>query len=991
MHTPYRILGPLQLGDGASPRGQLARFIGVLLLQPNQLVPTTELATWALGDERWDDAPQVQVLAARTRRLLNERNLPGRLDSVPGGYRLTVSERDLDAGCFRSGWEAAGRFRNRDWQKFGEQIEAALSLLEGDTLAGCGLDDHPASIALDELRQSATEDRFVSALITGNPGQVPALLEASRRSPERERLTIVAMVTLMLAGRRHEALALSHRHRLERLEATGLPPTAALEATELAVLRHDISPILRDLLGIDEVSAQAAMKNWALDLRRVTVDGVPVYATSFVGRSSLAALVADGLEQPGLLSLTGPGGVGKTRLICEVLQRHATERLIRFVDISSLGHDVDSEIVARHVAQRCEINVESQQSALEALAREFRTRPTLLVLDSCEVATTGVAGVVEALIEACPSVTVAATSRAALTVPREREYSVPPLDVSSDAMELYRHRAIDAGRPTSDDATSVALRTLCARLDGLPLAIELAAARSRTLSPKEVLEHLEDGIDLLKVERDPASHRHGSIEATIDWSYRLLDPTTQVVLRSISAAAGELAIDDLIAIAAPNSLLRSSVLEAINTLVDASLLRARHLRDGTRYRLFDTVRDFATRKAATLDELHQSRTRHAHHFATVLEHLHPELRGPGEPAAVRRLDDIWVEVRAAVSHALQTADLALAVRLIAGLGFEAVFRERGEVVGWAHEALQKDGIVEQDGADELFGTAALADWGYGHFDRGLQRAELAVQLHHERGTVISPDVAAALPLHISLRGDLERSINVLHAHAQEAADDHVPFAETHQRICEAMGLGYAGQSEQADRLMTEAEQHAARLGCRLLQAIAAFTKAIIVLDRRPDEAVGHARRTLELAEPIRATWFTSAANNYLAAALARSEDLDSASEQLRASLARQQSGGTTQSLANTIRNTIVVLERTGRPELAAPFIGWLDITRPAIPGTPGMRQHPLDLAQRLHSQMGAAGFEIARSAGTTYSTHEVIIAALRALAPDRPNPESKIL
>jgi hypothetical protein len=194
-----------------------------------------------------------------------------------------------------------------------------------------------------------------------------------------------------------------------------------------------------------------------------------------------------------------------------------------------------------------------------------------------------------------------------------------------------------------------------------------------------------------------------------------------------------------------------------------------------------------------------------------------------------------------------------------------------------------------------------------------------------------------------------------------------------------MTLGFAGSSEAYSRLAA-AEDLAVRLGCPLLQAIAAFTRAIVVLDHRPDEAVAHAHRCLALADSVGATWFLSAANNYLVAALARGAAPQSTVAHLRAALERQHKGGTVQSAANTVRNTIVVLDRLGRAERAAPLIGWLDVNRPSIPGSPGMRSHPSELRDRLRDDLGHAQFEALHATGANFTLMEVIGTALRELS-----------
>ncbi|MGD9753928.1 MAG: BTAD domain-containing putative transcriptional regulator [Acidimicrobiia bacterium] len=980
----FRVLGPLRVGDGAVPGGQFSRFLGALLLEPGRVLAAERLARWALGTERSDDLTQLQVLAARVRRLWRERQLPGGLTSGPGTYRLDIDPLLVDAGRFRSQCAAAEERHADQPAQAASELEHALALWRGEVLSGAGLDEHPVAVALQEQHDTAVERRFLARFASGQPPPTPELLEACRRRPERERRVSIAMIALALEGRRHEALALYHRTRVERLERTGLEPSPALQAVELAVLRHELDAVIREVLHVEPSAISPGATHRPPNEDRADVR-LPRFETSFVGRGALLQEVEAAMGDGGIVTLVGPGGAGKTRLVCELLSR--TPQPVHFAELASLPIDADASTVARHVARRCGVRIEAHQPPIDALVVGLGEHPAVLVLDSCELVLDACRTVIDAVSRRCPLLTVVATSRAALRLPAERTVAVGPLPIDSEAVELYRHRCIDAGARPDPDAAE-AERALCARLDGLPLAIELAAARARSLGPVELATASLIGL------HHPATApviepRHASVSATIAWSYRLLDPTLQSMLRRMSAVAGELRLDDLVALLATDGLTAAATADLIGGLVDVSLAVVRSERGVRRYRLLDTVRAFAADEADAHGELTGFRRHHAERLAEVLHELRPALRGPGEPVAVARLDELWAEVRAAVETALTQQDATLTVRLLAGLGFEAVFRERGELVGWLDRAVGLDGIEAVDGADELLGTAALADWGYGRFDPGLARAEAAVRLHRQRSTTITPDVAAALPLHLSMRGDLTATVACLRDHVRTADDQTVPYAATHLTICEAMGLGFAGRSDEADRVLVDAERRAAALGCRLLQAIAAFTAAIVVLDRRPAEAVGHTERCLAIAEQVGATWFRSAANNYRVAALIRSGSMDRAIELLDAGLVRLRRGGTTQSIANSIRNAVAALDATGRPEPAMPFIGWLQVVPAAIPGTPGMRAHPIELAERLQSELGAAAFETARAAGATFSTDDVIDAARAALATvDRRSTEA---
>lgn len=990
--TAYGILGPLSVASVPQSRGQQARVLGVLLLERGSMVTASTLAMWALGTGRTSDTAQVHVLVARLRRVMRENSLPGALTSVSSGYRFDVHDDEVDAGRFEHLAREAEHVWNHDLAGARRLVDEALALWRGDVLAGLGLAEHPAADRLEERRLASLELGFVADLGLGRRDSLPDMLDAARRLPQRERLAVIAMTGLFLAGRQTEALALYQRTR-QYLAGRGIEPGFALHQAESAVFRHDVDDVLHGTLGISRSTARLT-PSWATGR---TVAGVgrhethpasiPRFVNSFVGRDDLVSRVSAASTEPGLLTLVGPGGVGKTRLVCEAIGRwHAgLDRPVWFCEVAALdgGTEVaaDDDGLDRLVARVVGIRLEPGRPVRDAVVENLAGRRGTLVLDSCETQVAPAAELTSRLLASCPSLTILTTSRLPLGVAGEEVTPVPPLETEGEATELYCHRAIDADPGfvlEADDTEAIA--RLCVRLDNLPLAIELAAARSRTAGPHELLAYLDDLTPAHLQQSEPfaGAARHRSLESTIDWSYRLLTEEQEGLLRRLAVFSSSVGIDDVAAVC-DDGKGRGPLLQRLAELVERSMV-ATARRDGvTRYRLLDTIRAFAAGRSANLGEFEDVRRQHAVHYIHVLDDLRSQLRGPGEAAAVARLDDIWPEVRVAVAWTIAARRTDLAVRLVAGLGFEAVFRERGEIVAWADDVVRLPGGMEQPGADELLGTAALADWGYGRFDQGLHRAKQAVALHRQRATQLSPDVAAALPLHLSLRGDLDETLRVLQAHAAEAEADGQMFAHVHMLICAAMSLGFAGSPE-ADHVLVEAEDVAARLGCPLLQAIAAFTRAIVVLDRRAEEAVAHARRALALAHSVRATWFLSAGTNYLVAALARSAETESTLEHLRAGLERQQTGGTVQSAANSIRNTIVVLDRLGRAERAVPLIGWLAVNRPSIPGSPGMRNHPGELAQRLRNELGEVRFEELRSTGADLTLPDVIALALHEIS-----------
>lgn len=1008
---PFGILGPLLVG-GVAGAGQQGRAAGVLLLERGAIVPATDLARWVLGADRAHDAPQVQVLVSRLRRLLRERAPAGVITSVAGGYRLEVDPADVDAGRFEALVREAGERVHEDPAGARALVDGALGLWRGEVLEGLGLDHHPAAARLLERRASSVELGFMLDLALGRLDTLPDLLVACRRQPQRERLAVLAMAALFLAGRQTEALALYQEARHQLVARAGVEPGAALRAAEAAILRHDVDGLLGAALDLRATArpghrSSAPSPTPAVPPEEARLTGLPRFATSFVGRVELVERTATwAAVTPGLTTLVGPGGVGKTRLACEALSRiRSDRRQVWFCPVATLLDDAGGagpasapatgagddpsgggpgvhDSLARLVARCVGARIEPGRSALDAVASALEAADGVLVLDSCEAQPGQAAELADRLRGTCPRLTILATSRSILGMRGERISPVPPLGRAGEAAELYCHRAIDAdpGFAVGDDLEAII--ELCDRLDGLPLAIELAAARSRTIGPRELLSYFDDRAVLDLLEADAAdstapAERHRSLGATIDWSYRLLDPAQQRLLRRLSAFTGPVGIDDLAAVCGDDPDRRGLLAQRLATLVDRSMVAATRRDSVTRYRLLDTIRAFALERAAVERELDELRDLHARHYAAVLDGLRPALRGPEEAAAVARLDEVWPELRAAVGWALRAGCPELAVRLVAGLGFEAVFRERGEVVAWAERALALPNVEDEPGADELLGTAGLAGWGYGRFDEGLAWAERAVELHRRRGTRLTPDVAAALPLHHAWRGDLAGALAMMRAHGAEAARDGSAFARAFSEICEAMGRAFAGAPD--EQVLLGAEELAARLACPLLRATAAFARTVFVYDRRPEEAVGHARRCLDLAASVGASWFLTTGTNYLVAALARSGAPDEALTLLLGGLERQRNGGTVQSVANTIRNAVVLLDRSGRAERAVPLIGWLEVNRPSIPGTPGMRDHPGVLGRELRARLGDAAYETQRLRGAGATTAEVIDLALREL------------
>lgn len=376
--------------------------------------------------------------------------------------------------------------------------------------------------------------------------------------------------------------------------------------------------------------------------------------TSFVGREREVAVVLDLLASTRLVTLTGAGGSGKTRLASEVARAAAS----RFRDGAAwieLAAITERALVLGHIASSLGIGGAGRPPG-DALRDALRDSERLLVIDNCEQVIDACAAAVELLLRHCPGVHILATSREALGVGGERAWLVPLLSLPSaddpvdaitraESVRLFveRARAANASFALTEGNAAVVAR-LCRRLDGLPLAIELAAARARALTPEQMVARLETVLRLLDGGRRDAVTRHGTLRGTIDWSWALLEPNEQAMLRRLSVFAGELSLEAAEAVCAGNDIHSDDVLDLIAALVDKSLVVVQDRADEARYHLLEAIRQYGRERLDALPEAPDVRARHARYFVELVRAAEPHLVTPERPVWVdrigRELDDI---------------------------------------------------------------------------------------------------------------------------------------------------------------------------------------------------------------------------------------------------------------------------------------------------------------------------------------------------------------
>ncbi len=398
----------------------------------------------------------------------------------------------------------------------------------------------------------------------------------------------------------------------------------------------------------------------------------PVQLTTFIGRETEIAAVDELLQSARLVTLTGVGGAGKTRLAIEVAERVASRfDASGWVDLASLSNPA---LVPEVVAAALGYREEGGRSAVETMVHHMCEQSTFVILDNCEHLVDACAAVAERLLKGCPAICILATSREALGVPGEQAWLVPPMSLpaattaasvlDSEAGKLFLERA-RAALPSFklDDTSAPAVSQICRRLDGIPLAIELAAARVRVLAPRQIAARLDDSIKVLGKSSRSAVQRHRTLREAIDWSYALLDPTEAALFRRLSVFAGTFSLDAVEAVCQGDD-----VLDVLASLVDKSLVVMESAEGEARYRLLETLRQYAQERLAEANESADLRRRHARFFRDlVVARERDTFGGAGDPSWTARLVAEEGNLRATSDWAHETGDHTTCLRLCAAL------------------------------------------------------------------------------------------------------------------------------------------------------------------------------------------------------------------------------------------------------------------------------------------------------------------------------------
>jgi predicted ATPase/DNA-binding SARP family transcriptional activator len=659
----YRLLGPIQV---FSERARLSlgqpkqrAVLACLLLRRGRFASREELIEALWGQRPPQSATgSLHVYIHGLRRVLGAERIEGQ----GSAYRIRLQAGELDLERFEELVEQArDALVGGHAQRAASALEAALALWSGPALG----DLPPETLAaertqIEELRLTALELLIEAHLAEGEHEQVIALVSTLiAEHPYRERLREHQILALYRAGRQKDALEAYRRARGMLVEELGIEPGPRLRALEAAILRQE--PTL---------TAPASGPNGPdTNVRARPEPALPAPPTRLIGRERELAEVDALFSEDGarLVTLTGPGGAGKTRLALAVAERLATRAPdgARFIDLSATP---DPALVLPMIAEGLE--VAAGPSLLESIAAQLRPLRMLLVLDNLERLLDAATPLSELLIRA-PGLLMLATSRAPLRIRAEHEYRVPPLalpDVGarweliaqSEAVQLLVARARAVNRScVLTESSAAAFAHICRRLDGLPLALELAASRMRTLSVDGVAAGLDRALDLLVEGPRDLPVRQRTLRATLEWSHEQLGASEQRLFAQLAAFSGSFYVDDVAA------LFGDEAREPLNSLIEVSLVRQI---EPERLTMLETIREYAAERLAQSGADDSVRRRHCKHFLALAERTHEAiLRGEEPVTAFRALEQAHDNLREALTWAAQTGEVELEVRLACAL------------------------------------------------------------------------------------------------------------------------------------------------------------------------------------------------------------------------------------------------------------------------------------------------------------------------------------
>jgi predicted ATPase len=646
-HVHIGMLGPFEVrtddgGFADVPGARLRALLIALALEAGRVVPKATLIDWIWGEHPPADAANaLQRLVSRLRKALPD----GSVEGLTDGYRLRVDPDAVDAVRFE---RLIGQARiDQDPRRLHE----ALGLWRGAAMQDVGLPDSTAFDAavtrIEGLRLTALEDRFEAEADLA--GLVTELTDLVAAHPLRERLVAALMRALAAGGRASEALLVFQRTREALADSLGVDPSPELSALHVALLRGE--------LGRREEDRTTNLR---------------AELTSYVGKDADVAAVRELTAEHRLTTLIGPGGAGKTRLATEAGHTLLGDLPdgVWLVELAAIGADGDvAQATLGALRLRDALLGEAPDAEpTDRVIAALRERAMLLILDNCEHVIESAATFAHRVLGQCQRLRILATSREPLGITGEALWPVAPL-VSAPAIRLLQDRASAVRRDLAADAHTLStMARVCRALDGMPLAIELAAARLRTMSLDQLANRLDDRFRLLTGGSRTALPRHRTLRAVVDWSWELLTDPERTVLRRLSVFSGGASLEAAERVCAGDVVEPEQVLELLTALTEKSLVVTKD-EGAPRYRMLGTIKEYADQRLAEAGESDRVRRAHLAYFTDLAETADPHLRRAEQLEWLASLEVEHDNIAAAMRGALAAGEADGAMRLAAGAGW----------------------------------------------------------------------------------------------------------------------------------------------------------------------------------------------------------------------------------------------------------------------------------------------------------------------------------
>ncbi|NUR97205.1 MAG: AfsR/SARP family transcriptional regulator [Kribbellaceae bacterium] len=631
------------------PGARLRGLLVALALEAGRVVPKGTLVDWIWGEQPPADAANaLQRLVSRLRKVLP-------VEGHPDGYRLQIDPDDVDAVRFERLLTQART--DQDVQK----LRDALALWRGPAMQDIGLTESGAFDAavtrLDGLRLAAMEDRYDAEITLGNGAElVTELTDLVVAHPVRERLVAALMRALVASGRDTEALRVYERTRETLADELGVDPSPELSALHVALLRGEL--VRRD-------------EKRSTNLREEL--------TTYVGKDADVSAVRAMVAEHRLTTLIGPGGSGKTRLATETARTMLRDLPdgAWIVELAAIGADGDvAQATLGALALRDALLGDVPETdPTDRVIAAVRERAMLLILDNCEHVIESAARFAHRVLGECPRLRILATSREPLGITGEALWPVAPLALPTETADAAEIAASPAVRLLQDRASAVradlapdpaTMARICRALDGMPLAIELAAARLRTMSLEQLANRLDDRFRLLTGGSRTALPRHRTLRAVVDWSWELLSDAERAVLRRLSVFAGGASLESAERVCSGGEVESYEVLDLLTNLTEKSLVVTK---DDQRYRLLGTIKEYAQQRLEEAGETDAIRRAHLAYFTELAETADPHLRRAEQLDWLAILEPEHDNIAAAMRAAIAAEDAVGAMRLAAAAGW----------------------------------------------------------------------------------------------------------------------------------------------------------------------------------------------------------------------------------------------------------------------------------------------------------------------------------